>query len=137
MNNQQSNYTFTPHDLRIGNVVNYHSSEDGLLPNTIDAQDLATFEANPIYFNQFYSPIPITVEMLVEELGFGKRIDGNCIDLYIGINPITHDWLFHIKYIIDDNIFFYQNGYHEIRYLHELQNLYHSLTREMLTLKSK
>lgn len=46
-------------DLRIGNVIYYQSSEDGLLPNRIDWQDLKWLSENPESFNETFKPIPI------------------------------------------------------------------------------
>ena len=132
MNNQQSNYTFTPHDLRIGNVVNYHSSEDGLLPTTIDGQDIATLEVHLNYFNSHHSPIPITVEMLVE-VGYRKH----------GLVSLTYESNSDHRLSVvgwpsgELQFCIYGNVVTKFTYLHELQNLHYDFTREMLTLKSK
>ena len=44
-------------DLRIGNVIYYQSSEDGLLPNIVDWQDLKWLSENPDSFNETFKPI--------------------------------------------------------------------------------
>jgi len=140
MQQEKQPYTFTPHDLRIGNVVNSHSSEDGLLPKTIDGQDIVILEVHPNYFNDHHSPIPITVEMLVEELGY------NCLNPheyyyhetaeYGGIK--FHEGRFYLCFVSEKrkNKFTFLLS-RDFTYLHELQNLHYDFTREMLTLKSK
>ena len=129
MNNQQSNYTFTPHDLRIGNVVNNYGGRRTIVDDT----HLNWLFQYTNDFNESFSPIPITVEMLVEELGYEKR----------GIAYITYnrnrDTRLSIIVLHTGKMMFcvYGQGITEFTYLHELQNLHYDFTREMLTLKSK
>jgi len=88
----------------------------------------------------FYEPIPITEEWLLK-FGFKKRESGVCDSFYIGFNPVTHDWLFDLvwlkkmmDYSYEGNPF-YKNGHHEVKYIHQLQNLYFALTQTELELK--
>lgn len=55
-------------------------------------------------------------------------------DYFIGTNPVTHDWLFSLVQIGDEPLFF-KNSYHQIRYVHQLQNLYLALTGEDLNVQ--
>jgi hypothetical protein len=84
-----------------------------------------------------FEPIPLTEEWLIK-FGFDKRESSVCDAFYIGINPITKDWLFDIvwlKNMMDysyEGFPFYRNGHHKIQYVHQLQNLYFALTGEEL-----
>jgi len=84
-----------------------------------------------------YQPIPLIEEWLLK-FGFAERHgDKNFSAWWIGMNPVTHDWLFNIKQFKDENKFFFQNGFHTIKYVHQLQNLYFALTGEELTIGGK
>ena len=91
-------------------------------------------------------PILITEEWLVR-FGF-KRLDKGDVSaqFYIGENPLTHDWLFDLKWIKDyekippyplKGFPFYRNGLFEVKHVHQLQNLYFALTGEELVLTDK
>ena len=82
-------------------------------------------------FSEFISPIPLTPEWL-ERLGFKKREGGVCYEWWNGINEVTHDWLVSITEMKDNGQFFYRNGKHTIKYVHQLQNLFFALTGEEL-----
>ena len=84
----------------------------------------------------FFKPIPLTQEWLIN-FGFEKREEvenANFVKFGLGENPITKDWIVLIKHFVDDNIFFYNNGFHTIKSVHQLQNLYFSLANKELTL---
>lgn len=82
----------------------------------------------PEIFYYDLSPIPLTEEWLLK---FGFNLLGNTIShACFGDNPITHDYM--IKLIKTDKEWFYKNSYHEIKYVHQLQNLYFALTGEEL-----
>lgn len=86
------------------------------------------------------SPIPLTEEWL-ERFGFEKREGSVGDSFYIGINPVTKDWMFDIvwlKNMMDysyEDFPFYRNGHFRIQYVHTLQNLFFSLTGQELELK--
>ncbi len=63
-------------DLRIGNVIYYQSSQDGLLPNIIDWQDLKWLSENPESFNETFKPIPINWVVL-GKLGWWVEDNGD------------------------------------------------------------
>jgi hypothetical protein len=132
MQQEKHPYTFTAHDLRIGNVVNSHSAEGALLPDMVTFGHIGLLVMNPDSFNTYHSPIPITVDMLVE---VGYRKSGGASITY---ENVKNNWLYVIawpsgdfKFYVDGNVSL------TITYLHELQNLHYDFTREMLTLKSK
>ena len=81
------------------------------------------------------TPIELSEEILLK-CGFEKRQQTNSSNFFtfgFGDNPITRDWIIVIKYFKDENKFFYNNGFHIIKHLHQLQNLYFALTNEELT----
>jgi hypothetical protein len=82
-----------------------------------------------------YQPIPLTEEWLLK-FGFEKRTTVlHSVQYFIGFNPITHDWMFDILWLVGHEYPFYRNGHFAIKYVHQLQNLYFALTGEELTIK--
>lgn len=83
-----------------------------------------------------FEPIPLTEEILLK-CGFESKT-GRWIGKtwYIGINPRTEDYLFKLEQT-DEKIedFFFQNSFHSVKYVHQLQNLYFCLTGEELTIE--
>lgn len=139
-------------ELRIGNFANYRFFNPnpknmafefeqveivGVLKNTFyfkQKNDKRTIKTSELY------PIPLTEEWLVR-FGFSVRESSTSKQYYIGMNEITHDWLFDLiwldrpELIKAPNAPFYRNGRHTIYYVHTLQNLFFSLCGEELTLK--
>jgi hypothetical protein len=112
-------------DLRIGSWIDLKNS--GYIK--VDADNIGDVVNNPAIFD----PILLTPEIL-EKAGFEKqRSSDNVLDNYfIGENPITHDWIMSLQWIDGRESPFYKNGYHQIKYLHQLQNLFYSLTGKEL-----
>ena len=120
-------------DLRIGNVIYYQSSEDGLLPNRIDWQDLKWLSENPESFNETFKPIPINWVVL-GKLGWWveDNVDHAFLQKQVG------EWGI---FIIDSD----GNGLSycsrnasiskKIQYYHELQNVFYSTTGVELNYK--
>lgn len=117
-------------ELRIGNLTNagvvneiltdcfYVNDGEGSLKST-------WFEIEPI---------PLTKEWLLK-FGFESREESTNFNYFgFGENPVTHDWMLCLKHFKDENRFFFLNGFHTIKYIHQLQNLYFALTNEELTL---
>lgn len=130
-----------PHELRIGNYVTQKTL--GIIKITGIDEDYiyTTYDNSDYYFKSSkINPIPITEDELIK-LGFEKRESLSYNDWYIGINPITRDWLFYITWLKNPesinapNVPFYKNGFHKLTYIHELQNLYFALTNQELTYK--
>lgn len=121
--------------LRAGNLVANHKGE----VHVITPWDIWNLEC---YFTknmvadkrlEEWRYIPLDEEWL-QRFGFAFRLEnGRRIQAFIGDNPVTHDWLFDIKIVYD--YWFYRNGHHRIDYVHQLQNLYHSLTGVELEVK--
>ncbi|WPO89895.1 hypothetical protein [Chryseobacterium sp. HR92] len=88
-----------------------------------------------------FEPIELTEDWLLK-LGFEKHDDGSVSHQYsYGFNPVTHDYLVYLIWIKDpikDDLPkypFYLNGHFEMKTVHQLQNLFHSLFGEELKIK--
>jgi len=120
-----SNYTFTPHELRIGSVVNYIEDGDLFLLYTLDWQDLKWLTEQPDYFNQCHQPIPINPRLLVK----------------MGLKECGETW----HYLLDIQIecvnervfrvYFRGHLIKWVEYVHELQNIVYELNGVWLELK--
>jgi hypothetical protein len=120
-----SNYTFTPHELRIGSVVNYIEDGDLFLLNTLDWQDFKFLQDYPSVFNTKHQPIPITPELLVK---MGLAIEG---ETWRSINDIQ------IECVTDKIHRVYIRGHliKWVSYIHELQSIVYDLIGVWLELK--
>ena len=111
-------------ELRIGNKLEYLTSEKELVEATVDWQDLKWISEDPKGFNLVHKPITLTEEILLK-CGFVYDDEFGLFSLH----PITlykQDGIFWYG-LLFDNI--------EIKYLHQLQNLYFALTGEELEIK--
>jgi len=132
-------------ELRIGNWLHYKIDEivqptkfrimdDKFIQvDSIDYDHLLESELPDSYcinhsYRKYYSPIPLTPEIL-EKCGFGKEGDTYKI--------VTKNLDYCFKISFTGNGYFSQNAMakHPILYIHQLQNLYFSLTGEELTFK--
>ena len=126
-------------EVRIGNLVNYNDGEYGFDDYVviIEPHEIHTYRtiAERIK-NAELNPIPITPEWL-ERLGFEKRI-----------SPKGHEnWVMysqhHFAFVLREITPFIGFTYHsygtdhslQIDHVHQLQNLYHALTGQELTVK--
>ena len=106
-------------DLRIGNLVRDYT--DNCIVHIL-AEDLTN--------TRNFEPIPLTKEWLLK-MGFEEKSKGEFI-VHLGLYKFTAS---SHEYGID---FFYGSTYKDYikpRFVHSLQNLYHSLTGEELTIK--
>ena len=128
-----------PKEVRIGNLVNYNEDGYGFDDYVviIEPHEIHTYRtiAERIKNAEFH-PIPITPEWL-ERLGFEKRI-----------SPKGHEnWVMysqhHFAFVLREITPFIGFTYHsygtdhslQIDHVHQLQNLYHALTGQELTVK--
>lgn len=130
-------------ELRIGNLLYFKNTHDVakvelIHNNHFDCRD----EYGSFIPNGNYEPIPLTEEWLLK-FGF-KRHDKGSVSAQFsyGTNPVTQDYLIYLKWIKDyqsnyqlKGFPFYNNGHFEIKTVHQLQNLIHSLCGEELELK--
>ena len=154
--------TLTPNFLPVGSIVEYdYKNELGKMPVVVygihpptpqkeprlDGKwlvdiwvDGTTYITTPI---DDISPIPLTPEILTEWCNFCVKDMGSSRLFYIGVNPITHDYLFDLTWldkpelINSPNAPFYRNGAHHIYFLHQLQHLYSALTQTVLPITIK
>jgi len=102
-------------ELRIGNLFDKNGNVDTVTPNEIEA----LFESES---REWVKPIPLTEEWLLKfdfrfnDLGFE--------DLSISFGLISKDFHFVIG-----------NYYVPLKHVHQLQNLYHAITRTELQIK--
>lgn len=101
-------------DLMIGNKLNYLTSDGDILVTTLDWQDLKRVSENEKGFNLFHSPIPLTEDMLLNNLGAVKLAfkDFPSYSLKgVQINFIDGLWIEYVSRV-------------EIKGLHHLQNIF-------------
>lgn len=113
--------TLQAKDLRKGNIVK-------LLKNGrkhIEAYELSSFDIYKLDESNCddVEPIPLSEDILLK-LGFEKIREGKFIHLDLqGYNLVKGNG-FYLSYVRP-----------EIKYIHQLQNIFHSLTSEELTIK--
>ena len=117
-----------PEDLRIGNLVYYQTSEDGLMPNVIDWEDIRLSIESPDYFNEYYKGIPMNWA-LCEAIGlkFEYNGDSGTWQGYIG------EWGVFDLYQDGDGFYWRANSTMGIRieYFHQLENALYYNTGEI------
>jgi DNA-directed RNA polymerase subunit M/transcription elongation factor TFIIS len=130
-----------PNDFRIGNLINYKVFDElderksWYELSEIDHDDLRFFSLKDDE-DEDYQMIPLTKEWLYN-FGFSVRKESSNFYYFgYGENPRTKDWMLCLKYFEDENRFFFMNGHHTIKYVHQLQNLYFALTGEELKIKT-
>jgi len=105
-------------DLRIGNVLNYYTAEGDVMPAVIDWQDLKWITEDPKGFNAVHEPLSLTRKLV-------KKIMND--------NPFKNEHLRVWTSLTDNDVYFEILTYNiKITYLHQLQNLYHTLMGEDL-----
>ncbi len=117
-------------DLRLGNIVHTTQAgrDGGLVEHVIES-------GADIDNAHWYFEVPLT-EDTARRLGLKERkVNNNFSFWHIGVNPLTHDWLFCLSKHKDADYFFFQNAHHKIMYVHHAQNLAYDLTGLELTLK--
>jgi hypothetical protein len=129
---------FSVHELRIGSLLNYDTGE-GISHTIIDWQDLKWLTENPDDFNKDHSPIILTEEWLLK-FGFsdkdykkgyiGKdfKSGGMILDFVLSKPFEKGEW--NDTYTFD----FEGHRFIMLKYVHELQNFYHTITDVMLSL---
>lgn len=117
-------------ELRIGNWVDHYFSDDS--DETVTDRMYEQIEASDLDDSDYLKdcqPIPITIDMLLKKMGFAHQ--GNRISLLIfeGYVSIVHLFnRFPLCLEVDNS----RMPLHDIKYVHQLQNLYSALTGEEL-----
>ncbi len=126
-------------EVRIGNLVNYNDGEYGFDDYVviIEPHEIHTYRtiAERIK-NAELNPIPITPEWL-EMFGFVKSISPKCHENWVMYSQ------HHFSFVLREITPFIGFTYHsygtdhslQIDHVHQLQNLYHALTGQELTVK--
>jgi len=129
-------------DLRVGNLVFYPTVN---LNNGEPFDEVIEVKANDIknleISRNYLKPIPLTEEWL-DNFGFEKvkygykfpKIDGNEYRMKIG-RWVTKKFL--QEDVLLEHPFIRYDGICDIHYVHQLQNLYHALTGQELTIKTE
>ena len=115
-------------ELRKGNYVTYHDPEEGDMSNQVDCEDIAKIDEDPEYA-ALHSPIAITEEIFLAA-GFEKSDYPN-FSLKVGAIKLRCRIQIGICYAELENIYLAD----KIRYVHQLQNLYHVLLGTELKIK--
>lgn len=127
--------SLTSHDLVHGGFYRRQGS-----PDIIGRLDLKNptkaiwIGENDFYFGiNVWDGIPLTPEILREWFGFDLHSASSVSEGWSkGFNPVTKDFLIYLKRVLDGTPFFYRNGHHEIKHVHELQRLHLALTGKPL-----
>lgn len=123
-------------EFRTGNLLNYTTAEGDILPSALDWQDFKWLEENKKGFELVHDYIQLTEQWLLD-FGF-RRQDFDHIYLFPkndsfrlwGFRWDLQAWSFNTKGDGWDDI-----TTPRIQYVHQLQNLYYSLTGEELIKK--
>jgi hypothetical protein len=118
-------------ELRIGNLLNYDTSEGDVVVITTDFGTMQWATVDPKGFNLVHSPIPLTEDWLVK-LG--------CIDTIYELKIKAKRKIIQFKFsskivATGERCGWYCVKYKHIKYVHQLQNLYFALTGEELEMK--
>ena len=122
-----------PQELRIGNYVEYNGEIIKL-----DGSLLCCYIQNELEFP--LNPIPLTEEILLK-FGFNEVEGERWCDMHEEFEECNYYYLsmFKIYYNPETDIFEDDNLYHfnvNLKYVHQLQNIYFALTGEELTFKN-
>ena len=113
-------------NFRLGNTIKFGEREINISRHDID--NIAKMEITEGAISELYKPTALTEKWLTD---FG----------FVNENECWNNGTINIMHVISDNHFEFQFQFpythwskNEIKYVHELQNLYFSLTGEELTL---
>lgn len=122
-------------ELRIGNKVNYHNDSTLFTVIEIDTLGIRVVNEEQETWIEYdcFSPIPLTPEIL-EKCGFVKTLSGSytIMDEDCWLTTIIGGYIYSKCYSSNTGEFF-EVG--QVKYLHQLQNLYFALTGIELTIK--
>lgn len=129
-------------ELRIGNKVSGTGLHEGRVL-TIRIMEYFDGAGFVLFFKEHDEgeylrdclPIPLTGEIL-QQAGFAQKALGPIQQFVQGYNPFTRDHLIVLEWSERCGYFFYNNAAHPVRYVHQLQNLYQSLTDKELVFEA-
>lgn len=128
-------FNFSLQDLKCGNIINYQVSEGETMPKTIDWKKLKWLTEDPKGFNLVHTGIVITDEILIQ-FGFiyNKIQFGNNEELELDYCSGTFS-VFHNQYYnhrLESKVLL---GI-ELIFVHQLQNLFYSISGQWLSFES-
>ena len=123
-------------ELRVGNLLNYHTAEGDVVTATIGWQYIQWATEDPKGFNLVHSPIPLTEEWLIK-FGFKQWVEFGHKTGTFDLMPLCG-----VSYdIVTKKVLILEKGNpnshwieRKIEHVHELQNLYFALRWQELTL---
>jgi len=118
-------------ELRIGNLVNYDTAEGDVLTNVIDWQDLKWLSEDKKGFNLVHNPILLTEDWLLK---FGFKYSLTLDDFMFKDKNDIFEMQPYKKGFLNSVTWCDNEILQELKYVHQLQNLYFALTNEELTL---
>lgn len=138
-------------EFRAGNLLNYTSAEGDVLETSLDWQDFKWLEEDRKGFEAVHDYIPLTEDWLID---FGFHIDREWKEI---TNPDTEDeediifhkvkkyelkgWLNRCMYFIVEHgvVYCYVTPRYltNTHYVHQVQNLFHSIRGKELTKKEQ
>lgn len=113
-------------DLRVGNILNYDTSEGDTVTAVIDWQDIKWISEDPKGFNLVHSPIPLTEEWLVK-FGFKCEFKSRIHCIYTFNNLHYYIWYLEAKEYAD-----FKGAEIKCKFVHKLQNIIHALSGQEL-----
>jgi hypothetical protein len=120
--------------------LEFKTLEEGWLPTVIDWQDLKWLTENPEDFNAIHRPIGITKDSVLRIDSFEHRH----LFAFFELHNFNFDFDLHVcvekgkpevDFSIDTEYEYNTVPLPHITYIHQLQNLFHSLTGEELQYK--
>lgn len=128
-------------DLRIGNYLKYDITDDFLIVTELSQTKIkAYFLDGSGYRESNFEPIKITEDILLR-LGFKSTIIGIDLNFYKNVklfNEEEYSFEFELEYFNNSKFMFWINdNCIELIYVHQLQNIFHSLTNKELKLKEQ
>jgi len=118
-------------ELRIGNLLNYQTAEGDILTATIDWQDLKWLSEDEKGFNLVHNPILLTEDWLLK---FGFKYSLTLDDFMFKDKNDIFEMQPYKKGFLNSVLWCDNEILQELKYVHQLQNLYFSLTGEELSL---
>jgi len=118
-------------ELRIGNLLNYQTAEGDILTAIIDWQDLKWLSEDEKGFNLVHNPILLTEDWLLK---FGFKYSLKLDDFMFKDQNDIFEMQPYKKGFLNSVLWCDNEILQEVKYAHQLQNLYFSLTGEELSL---
>ncbi len=112
-------------ELRIGNILNYNTSKEEVLPIVVDWEIIQSYSQNEIEFTSYFKPLELTPKWL-KKFGF---IQNNNAWSKNGLSLFDYNFSQgELNLILNAS----SCPAPDVKYVHQLQNLYFALTGKEL-----